>query len=328
LIFGSLAFTPLQGFLSIKSWQFSGGVPAGANPWISIGPPRELAGSTFLRFYPLYLANCFHVPGSVLLRIGCFTSHLWFLAFLLIYSVICLPLFERLGGAWGAQWVDRLAAICQKPWGLLACFLPTAAVQILLRARFSQHHHWSDFLFWLVYFIYGYLFLTDRRFLEALRAQWKKAGWVGLICFGGMMALLGLGGYAESWEFRPTFSAGYAFYQALRSLNTWGWVVFFLGLSMRYLNIKRGWLGYGREAVLPFYILHQAAIVAVAFALFAWQPPILIKFLALAGGAFLITAGVYELLVRRVNLLRFLFGMRPKPQAEALPSYSSISRHG
>jgi hypothetical protein len=153
LIFGSLAFTPLQGFLSIKSWQFSGGVPAGANPWISIGLPRELAGSTFLQFYPQYLANCFHVPGSVLLRIGCFTSHLWFLAFLLIYSVICLPLFERLGGAWGAQWVDRLAAICQKPWGLLACFLPTAAVQILLRARFSQHHHWSDFLFWLVYFI-------------------------------------------------------------------------------------------------------------------------------------------------------------------------------
>jgi surface polysaccharide O-acyltransferase-like enzyme len=195
---------------------------------------------------------------------------------------------------------------------LFVFFLPAAAIQVLLRANFPQHQNWSDFLLWMVYFIYGYLFLSDPRFLLSVRKQWKVALFTGLVCFTGMLVLLGPLGYAETWELNPTFSAGYAAYQVLRSLNSWAWVLFFLGAGMQRLNFKSEWLGYASEAVLPFYILHHVVIVALGYALFGWDPPILLKYLVLAGGALLITLGIYELLVRRVNALRFLFGMRLK----------------
>jgi surface polysaccharide O-acyltransferase-like enzyme len=90
-------------------------------------------------------------------------------------------------------------------------------------------------------------------------------------------------------------------------------VLFFLAIGMRRMNYTNRWLAYTSEAVLPFYTLHQVVIVTLGAALFRWELPILVKYLALAGGAFLIIMGMYELLIRRVNVLRFLFGMQPNP---------------
>jgi fucose 4-O-acetylase-like acetyltransferase len=328
LLFGSLAFTPLQEYLSLQSRLLAGQSLGQASPFVLSGTTVSLAGLSFLGFYPRYLSACLNSPGLGLLRIGCFTNHLWFLAFLFIYSVLCLPLFERLSEGWGTKGLDRLAGLALKPRGWVAFFLPLALIQILLRARFSQHQNWSDFLLWLTCYVYGYLFLSDRRFLEAVRAGWKGAFWIGLGGFAAMLALLGPGGYAKSWEMHPTFSAGYALYQALRSLVAWAWVVFFLGMGLRWFNFKHPRLKEGVEAVLPFYILHQAAIVVLAYALFTWPSPILVKYLALAGGAFLLTAGAYALVVRRVNGLRFLFGMRPTPGPDPFPVYSSLPPGG
>jgi peptidoglycan/LPS O-acetylase OafA/YrhL len=41
-----------------------------------------------------------------------------------------------------------------------------------------------------------------------------------------------------------------------------------------------------------------------------------VKWLIIAMTSFVIVAALYDLLVRRVNLLRFLFGMRPLPKME------------
>ena len=72
---------------------------------------------------------------------------------------------------------------------------------------------------------------------------------------------------------------------------------------------------YLGEAALPLYILHQPAVVAVAYQVVRWDAPILVKYpvIVLASGA--LTLAAYELLVRRTPVTRFLFGMRPARQA-------------
>jgi hypothetical protein len=289
-VFGSLAFTALQRYIALAS--------------------RSQDPGPFLPFYLKLYAGCVGTPALGILRIDCFSSHLWFLGYLFLYAVLALPLLAWLHGQRGSAWVARLAASSQKAGLIFAFFLPAALVQAALRARFPQHQNWSDFLLWLVYFALGFAFLGDRRYLEATaRHTWVALG-IGLACMGAMAALLLGLEYADAWELHPTFTPGYAMYQALRSLNTWAWVIFFLGLGARRLDFNHPLLRYGREALLPFYILHQVVIVVLAFALFGWRPPVLAKFLALSAGAFLITLGLYELFVRRVPLLRFLFGMR------------------
>lgn len=56
-------------------------------------------------------------------------------------------------------------------------------------------------------------------------------------------------------------------------------------------------------------------IVILAYWMRGWDVGIAAKLPVLIVAAFAVTALLYALLVRRVNGLRFLFGMRPLPRA-------------
>jgi hypothetical protein len=104
------------------------------------------------------------------------------------------------------------------------------------------------------------------------------------------------------------------------------------GFGIQHLNRTTPFLRYANEAVLPFYILHQSVILPLAFFVVQWAIPDLLKFLIILSVSFGVVMLLYEFLVRRLNLLRFLFGMKPlvKPlevQVKELQAikYSSIS---
>jgi hypothetical protein len=62
--------------------------------------------------------------------------------------------------------------------------------------------------------------------------------------------------------------------------------------------------------VLPWYVLHQPVVVAVAYQVVRWDAPLPVKYLVLATASLVLTVAVYDLLVRRTPVTRFLFGMR------------------
>ena len=290
LIVCSLAFSPIQRFFSLKSTgQFQGALS---------------------QFAPYWLSYCFHSSSAFLVRYGCYTEHLWFLGFLLTYSIISLPLLPRFQTPNGKRFTDWLASLVYLPAGLFLYILPITLIQAALKARFPEYQNWSDFCVWLVYFLYGYVLISKQNVPEVMeRSRWGAFS-IGLVCFSTMMFLLSMGDHAEVWELHPVFSPGFATYQALRSLNSWAWVVFFIGMAYRHLNFTNPLLRYASIAVLPFYILHHVAVVLIGYALLDWHFPLLFKFLALSIGVFMATLGLYEYVVKRSNLLRLMFGMR------------------
>ena len=88
---------------------------------------------------------------------------------------------------------------------------------------------------------------------------------------------------------------------------TYTLTMFFVG--MRFLDFTNQWLTYAQEAVLPFFILHQPVIVVIAFYVVQWQAGILPKMVTVVASSFIVTMGLYELLIRRVAPLRMLLGM-------------------
>lgn len=66
--------------------------------------------------------------------------------------------------------------------------------------------------------------------------------------------------------------------------------------------------------VLPFYILHQPVLVCIGFFGVRWPISDILKYLTIAPLSFFLVLWLYEFLVRRSNLLRFLFGMKPGSQ--------------
>jgi hypothetical protein len=79
---------------------------------------------------------------------------------------------------------------------------------------------------------------------------------------------------------------------------------------MRILNFRNGWLDYGQEAILPFYVFHQPVIVAIAIYVVTWNTGVAPKLLVITGGGLLVTLALYELLVRRIPPARALFGVK------------------
>jgi hypothetical protein len=69
-------------------------------------------------------------------------------------------------------------------------------------------------------------------------------------------------------------------------------------------------LRYGQVTLLPFFVLHQPALLAMAYFVVQWEADLLVKLLVIVVGAFAISLGLTEWLIKRVGLLRALFGMK------------------
>jgi peptidoglycan/LPS O-acetylase OafA/YrhL len=158
----------------------------------------------------------------------------------------------------------------------------------------------------------GYFLPADIRFTESL----KRHAWIclplALLGFGAEGGLvLGLGYETQSGQGFSPFGL-YLLFQFVMSVQTLCWIVFIVGMGAKYLNFRNKVLENCNEAVLPFYILHQTFILFVGWYVVQWNTAIAVKFLVISATSFVLIVAAYELLIRRFNGIRFVFGMRPK----------------
>jgi peptidoglycan/LPS O-acetylase OafA/YrhL len=129
---------------------------------------------------------------------------------------------------------------------------------------------------------------------------------MGLILVGSMIWLFGLG------DAPPFGSTRYIAAQGCRGLGSWCCILAILGFGIKHLDQSSAFLKYANEAVLPFYILHQTVLVAVGYLVVQWAIPSLLRWAVLLLASFALITVTYELLVRRLNVMRILFGIKPK----------------
>ena len=110
--------------------------------------------------------------------------------------------------------------------------------------------------------------------------------------------------------YAPITSARYALIWAVVAINGWCWSTFMLSVGMRSLDFTNRGLEYTQAAILPFFVLHQPVIMTIAFFVVQWQASIAVKLVAVVVSSFAVTLGLYELVIRRVGILRPLFGMK------------------
>jgi peptidoglycan/LPS O-acetylase OafA/YrhL len=67
---------------------------------------------------------------------------------------------------------------------------------------------------------------------------------------------------------------------------------------------------------MPFYLLHQPVIIVIAYFVVQWEAVIWVKLLVILIGSLLITLGLVELLIKPINLMRRLFGIKPRRRKE------------
>lgn len=246
---------------------------------------------------------------------GALGYQMWFLGFLFAFSLLALPLFIWLKGEAGRRFTSRLAALCERRGGILIFILPLVAVRLVLHPFFPLEHDWADFISFGLFFVLGYLVFTDARFACAIqRDRWILLG-VGLattLAFG--MLILALG--SVDLEAAPRALPEFLLWACVAAAG-WCGAAFMLNIGMRYLDRDSKALRYGQATLLPFFVLHQTVMLAVAYFVVQWSAGLLPKLLIVLAGSFFVTIGIIELVIKRVGILRILFGMKGEGAGQA-----------
>jgi peptidoglycan/LPS O-acetylase OafA/YrhL len=296
LIFGSVVLIPWNGYMSALN---HGSYDGSFWSFLPVHVERTWAALTMPEVY----------HGLIALY---YTSwHLWFLGYLLILSIVALPVCRRVPTAWFVR-------LCNRPAGLLALGMPLVLIRVVLGPAFPAYMDWADTMVWFVLLVYGWLFAADARCLRAVERQAPVWTAVGCLTFAGYVTTYVLG-YLEPWAARSSYTADYLFYQLLLALNTWAWILAILGNGLRYLNFENAALRYAGEVVLPFYILHQILVYTVGETVVGWPLGVYGKALIIVVGAFAATMACYELAIRRIGVLRVLFGLRGRSKSRTAP---------
>jgi glucan biosynthesis protein C len=205
--------------------------------------------------------------------------------------------------------VGTLAAWMAKPGILLFLGLPMVLPELLL-APSLLFLSWEEAGWKLgthaIVLLIGFLLASDARFRPAL----QKHRWVALALAVGTLVPLAM--WAPQMGDLAFGSLTRAAQYGLRTINGWWWLVAILGFGSLHLNVAKPALAYIGPAVLPFYMLHQPVIVLLGYAIRDWPIGILPKYLLVLFSVLAICAALYEFLIRRHKVLRFLFGMPPK----------------
>ena len=96
------------------------------------------------------------------------------------------------------------------------------------------------------------------------------------------------------------------------------------GFGMKHLTRSTPFLQRANEAVLPLYVLHQSVLIYVGYFVVQWDISAGLKWLIIAPLSFAIIVGLIAI-IRRVNVLRFLFGMKPlRRSAQPAPAVTPV----
>jgi hypothetical protein len=244
--------------------------------------------------------------------------YLWYLFWLFVFSIITVPLFKWLAKESNRNKLWKLYALCNKRGGLLLLAIPVIIVNIAAVPPYfvfpSGYGGWK-LPPYLVLFVLGYVMASSPQFEESIEKNRKVAIFLGVILSllimhgsvsaGGASALAGVTGVGGQYVAVSTIWA----------LNGWCWVAAILGFGRKHLSFDHKYLKVSNELVLPFYVLHQSVIVAVAYYVVGLDLVVIAKYFLIVLAAFpIIVASLYP--ISKANVLRFLFGMRVKTKLD------------
>ncbi len=274
---------------------------------------QQFVGS-FIEFYPHYFDGLYAFGGNF----AWMGLHLWFLEFLFIFSLISLPIFLYFRKEKGQRHISRVAVFFKKPGAIFLFFVPIFIMGLIVGLQpggiglliFNRAFGGWSHAEYIFFFIFGYLIASDLNFKETIERHRGIALVMGVIT---STLLITAGYYFDVLEHEFPFgeTSGNILEAIIRASSSWFLLVAILGFGSKYLSFNNRVLVYANEAVLPFYVLHQTVIVTVGFYIMNWGAGVMVKYLILSTASFALIMTLYEF-IRRVNLFRFLFGMRLK----------------
>jgi glucans biosynthesis protein C len=161
--------------------------------------------------------------------------------------------------------------------------------------------------FLVVFFVYGYLAFSDPRIGQSIERNRKIALAFAVPVMAALVSLLVVyrlseGAEAQAWM--------YGVLGPFVMVNSTLAIVTILGYGKRYLNADSMALRYLSQASYPFYILQWVSIATIAYFVLGWNLGAVASYFIIVPASFAATFLLYDVVVRRTSVTRFLFGVK------------------
>jgi Predicted acyltransferases len=219
-------------------------------------------------------------------------AHLWFVLYLLVFSIIGLPIFLWLKSEQSAKFKNALGGFFYQPMTILLLLIPYCFIYFI--EILDEKNPIAYFYVVLI----GCLFATDNRYIKALnRDRW-------------FYVILTLILYVIYYCFRPSSTASmevvylYAFLVKLTKLVP---ALALMGIFNHYMNKNSQLLQYLSGASYTIYVIHLLVVTIVGFYVIKLEASPYIKLLIIIFLSYAICFLQYELL-KRCRYVGILFG--------------------
>jgi hypothetical protein len=244
-------------------------------------------------------------------------NHLWFVAYLWIYTMALGAVLVAAPGL--AGWIERkLVPVLS---GALLLVVPSAvfaAYRLALLPSFPSTHalfgDWYNHALFATVFLLGFLLARADAFWDAIeRQRWLALG-LAAAFFLAFLALRWTRESAAPPSLWPRLYGGIAY-----GIYQWLCIVVVIGFARRWLTADSAVRRYLTDAIFPYYIVHQTAIIMIAHELRGRGLPAGLEAGIVISGTLAACVLTYEM-IRRIALLRPLFGLRVAALEPALPA--------
>lgn len=241
-------------------------------------------------------------------------NHLWYLAYLWPYTVLLLVVMPALHRA--SRWLAQPARQAVAAWVLaLSPIAWLLAVRLWLAPHYPDTHaflgDWTVHAESLPLFLLGYMLATNIWFWDwVARLRWRSLA-IALLAISVELSIRWLGrhppeGPMPDWAMQLPW---YTIERTARVIYMWTVLLAIFGWARIALDRPFRWLPYCSAAVFAWYILHQTLTVALA----SWLVPMRlgagIEATLVIGGTVAGCLLLHEFVIRRIPLLRPLFGV-------------------
>ncbi len=223
-------------------------------------------------------------------------AHLWFLGNIFAYVVILLPVLFYLNENEEGRIVTGIKKLLSNPLGLLAIIMTFIAEVVFIDPHPYEMYAmtWHGFVLGLLAFFFGFCFVLSGSVFWDMMLKWR---WLFLIVASILFAY-------RLTQFQMQVPA------YLLAIESCAWIFLIFAFGYRYLNHPGRTLRYLSEAAYPVYILHMIFLFLGSMLISPLAIAVQLQFtfvlLFTTIGCFVF----YELLIRRINIIRPLFGLK------------------
>ena len=208
-------------------------------------------------------------------------AHLWFLIFLFVISMICLPFIIWYKNKGKGTLGDKIPLIVVVLLGLLPCIVRSDLFKVIEIGG-------KSILEYSMYFLLGYFLLSNDNLLRKL----EKHRFLLLVITVLYMGI-------------TTFILNSLFYE----MASWLSILTMIGMAKRYLNFNGKITGYLSKSSFGVYLFHQSWIIVAAFLVFKFTGNPILQIPLIFILAVFLTYFTYEV-CRRISVCRWIFGLK------------------